>query len=59
MAAEIVETSRLFARTVAAILETYQRADGTIDVPDVLRGYLRRDRIEPVADRRAASAGTS
>ena len=37
------------ARTVAAILETYQRPDGTIDVPEVLRPYLRRDRIEPRA----------
>jgi seryl-tRNA synthetase len=37
------------ARTVAAILETYQRPDGTIDVPEPLRPYLRRDRIEPAA----------
>jgi len=35
------------ARTVAAILESYQQSDGTIDVPEVLRPYLRRDRIEP------------
>ncbi len=34
------------ARTVAAILETYQREDGTVDVPEPLRPYLRRDRIE-------------
>jgi len=33
------------ARTVAAILETYQRADGTVAVPDVLRPYLGRDVI--------------
>ncbi len=33
------------ARTVAAILETYQQADGTVAVPDVLRPYLGRDVI--------------
>jgi seryl-tRNA synthetase len=33
------------ARIVAAILETYQREDGSIDVPDVLRPYLGRDTI--------------
>jgi seryl-tRNA synthetase len=36
------------ARTFAAILETYQRPDGTIVVPDVLRTYLRRDTIDGV-----------
>jgi seryl-tRNA synthetase len=34
------------ARTHAAILETYQRPDGTIDVPEVLQPYLRRPVIE-------------
>ena len=33
------------ARTVAAILETYQQTDGTVVVPDVLRPYLGRDAI--------------
>ena len=33
------------ARTVAAILETYQRPDGSVAVPDVLRPYLGRDTI--------------
>jgi seryl-tRNA synthetase len=33
------------ARIVAAILETYQREDGSVDVPDVLRPYLGRDTI--------------
>jgi seryl-tRNA synthetase len=32
-------------RTVAAILETYQQADGTVVVPEVLRSYLGRDVI--------------
>jgi seryl-tRNA synthetase len=34
------------ARIVAAVLETYQRPDGSIDVPEVLRPYLGRDTIE-------------
>jgi seryl-tRNA synthetase len=33
------------ARVVAAILETYQVADGSIRVPEVLRSYLGRDTI--------------
>ena len=33
------------ARTVAALLETYQQPDGSIMVPDVLRPYLGRDAI--------------
>jgi seryl-tRNA synthetase len=33
------------ARTVAAILETYQRADGTVEVPEVLRPYMGRETI--------------
>jgi seryl-tRNA synthetase len=33
------------ARVVAAILETYQRPDGSIEVPDVLRSYLGREAI--------------
>ncbi len=32
-------------RIVAAILEHYQRADGTVEVPDVLRPYMGADRI--------------
>ncbi|HXU84727.1 MAG TPA: serine--tRNA ligase [Verrucomicrobiae bacterium] len=31
------------ARVVAAILETYQRPDGSVEVPEVLRAYLGRD----------------
>ena len=32
-------------RVVAAILETYQRPDGSVDVPEVLRSYMGRDAI--------------
>jgi seryl-tRNA synthetase len=28
------------ARTVAAILETYQQQDGSIEIPEVLRPYV-------------------
>ncbi len=34
------------ARVVAALLETYQRPDGTIEVPEVLRPYLGRGTID-------------
>jgi seryl-tRNA synthetase len=34
------------ARTVAAILETYQQADGSMAVPDVLRPYMHLELIE-------------
>ena len=37
------------ARVVAAILETFQRPDGSIMVPDVLRPYLGRDTIDATA----------
>jgi seryl-tRNA synthetase len=32
-----------FPRTIAALLETYQRDDGSVTVPEVLRGYLGVD----------------
>lgn len=32
-------------RTVAAILENYQRADGTIEIPEVLRPYMRNKEV--------------
>jgi seryl-tRNA synthetase len=35
------------ARIVAAIIETYQRPDGSVEVPPVLRPYLGRDVIGP------------
>ena len=34
-------------RTVAAILENYQQADGTVKVPEVLQGYMGTDVIGP------------
>jgi seryl-tRNA synthetase len=34
------------ARVVAALLETYQRSDGSIEVPEVLRPYIGRATIE-------------
>ena len=33
------------ARIVAALLETYQRPDGSVEVPEVLRPYMGRDTI--------------
>jgi seryl-tRNA synthetase len=34
-----------FPRVIAAILEHYQNADGTVEVPEVLRPYLGSDRL--------------
>ncbi len=37
-------------RTVAAILETYQHADGSVSIPDVLRpAFGGQERIGPTA----------
>ena len=37
-------------RTIVAILETHQRADGSVRVPAALRPYLQgREVLEPVA----------
>ena len=35
------------ARTVAAILETYQQPDGSLAVPEALQLYMRTDRVTP------------
>ena len=35
------------ARTVAAILETYQQPDGSLVVPEALRPYMKMDRVAP------------
>ncbi len=37
-------------RTVAAIMENYQQADGSIAIPDALQVYFGRDSIVPVDD---------
>jgi len=34
-------------RTVVAILENYQQADGSVVIPEVLRPYMKVDRIVP------------
>jgi seryl-tRNA synthetase len=34
-----------FARTIASLLETHQRADGSVAVPEALRGYLGADSL--------------
>jgi seryl-tRNA synthetase len=36
-------------RTMIAILETYQEQDGSVTIPEVLRPYFGRDRIERAA----------
>jgi seryl-tRNA synthetase len=36
-------------RTLAAILENYQREDGTVVVPEVLRPYMKLDLITPIS----------
>ena len=36
------------ARIVAALLETYQRPDGSIGIPEPLHAYLGRDAITAV-----------
>ncbi len=36
-------------RTLAAILENYQLSDGSVEVPDVLKGYMGLDRIEAIS----------
>jgi len=33
------------ARVFVALLETHQQADGTVLVPEALRGYLRCDKL--------------
>ncbi len=35
------------ARTVAAILETYQQADGSMSVPEMLRPYMKMETVTP------------
>ena len=35
-------------RALVPIIENYQQADGSIIVPEVLRPYMGKDRIEPL-----------
>jgi len=35
-----------FPRTIIAILENYQQADGTVTIPDALRRYFGGDTLE-------------
>ncbi len=46
MAHALNGTAFAIGRTLIAIMENYQQADGSIVVPEVLRGYLGKDRIE-------------
>ena len=39
-------TAFAIGRTLIAILENYQEADGTITIPEVLRRYVGKDKIE-------------
>ena len=38
-------TAIALSRTIIAILENFQRADGSVEIPEVLRGYMGKDRI--------------
>lgn len=40
-------TAVAVGRTIAALLETHQRADGTVAVPEALQPYLGRDHLAP------------
>lgn len=39
-------TAFAMGRTLIAIMENYQQEDGSIEVPEVLRSYLGKDRLE-------------
>ena len=40
-------TAVAITRALVAILENYQQADGSVVIPEVLRGYVGKERIEP------------
>ena len=40
-------TAIALSRAIIAVLENYQEADGSITVPEVLRGWMGMDRIGP------------
>jgi seryl-tRNA synthetase len=35
------------SRAIVAILENYQQPDGSVTVPEVLRGWVGKERIGP------------
>jgi seryl-tRNA synthetase len=35
-----------FARLIACLLETYQKEDGSVEVPEALRPYFGAERME-------------
>lgn len=39
-------SSLALGRTLVAIIENYQNADGTITIPEILRGFMGKDKIE-------------
>lgn len=41
------DTGAALGRVVAAILDNYQQADGSVVVPDALRPWMGRDKLEP------------
>jgi seryl-tRNA synthetase len=40
-------TAVAMSRALIAVLENYQQADGSVVVPEVLRGWIGKDRISP------------
>ena len=44
-------------RTFIAVLETYQRADGSVEVPEALRPYMSVSEIRPAGTSKEAVAG--
>lgn len=43
-------TACAVGRTIIALLETHQQHDGSIVVPDVLQGFMGKERLVPVTD---------
>jgi seryl-tRNA synthetase len=48
MAATLNGTACAVGRTIIAVLETHQQADGSVAIPEALQPYFGGDRIEPV-----------
>ncbi|MEK6238023.1 MAG: hypothetical protein N2C14_25195 [Planctomycetales bacterium] len=43
-------TAVAISRGIIAVLENHQQADGSVSVPEVLRKWVGKDRIEPAAE---------